>query len=82
VFCPIASFEQVLRNCHEDDFLAVLSAASEERYFGWDLVTIRGDQPELDPKQSKPFPFSLSELLPWWDRAHEFEATQTPTSTT
>ena len=67
VFCSIDDLEYVLSYSNEDEFLASLAAAIEDRFIGWVLPDIyrKVAQQGATPK---PFPFSLGEVLPWWQR--------------
>jgi hypothetical protein len=77
IFCPIHGLEEVLSVSTEDGFLATLKAAREDKYIGWGLSEINRDKEaakeKIDPKK---FPFDLDDLLPWWKRSNEFEATK------
>lgn len=66
VFCAIEDLEDALRSTDETSFMASLSAATDEgRFLGWALSSIwrKIQQEENEPK---PYPFDVSEVLPWW----------------
>jgi hypothetical protein len=74
VFCPIHGLEEVLSVSTEDSFLATLKAAREEKYVGWELREIHREEAAGKEKiEPKKFPFELDGLLPWWERANEFQ---------
>ena len=73
VFCPIQGLEEILCRSTEDAFLATLKAARQEKYVGWELREVHRDQAaENELMEPRQFPFRLDGLLPWWDRANEF----------
>lgn len=67
IICPIAELEQVLHRSNEDIFLASLQTAQEERYREWQFREVHRDtEAAQNFGASRPFPFDLGELLPWW----------------
>jgi hypothetical protein len=73
LFCPIQGLEEILCLSTEDDFLAALKTAREEKYADWELHNVHRDRTaEKDPMEPKQFPFELDSVLPWWKRSDEF----------
>lgn len=68
-FCPIQGLEEILSVANEDDFLATMRSAPDEKYAGWELREVNRHEAEArEPREPKKFPFKLDGLLPWWDR--------------
>jgi len=65
IFASIQDFERVLVQTDEDGLFRTLSAASEERFLGWLLPNVRQELGEA-VEDRKPYPFELSDILPWW----------------
>jgi hypothetical protein len=72
VFCTIEDLEAVVCASTEDGFIATLKATREKKYTNWELGAVHRDQ-ETGLVEPKPYPFKWDELLPWWERAKEFE---------
>jgi hypothetical protein len=67
VFCPIQDLVEILRVSTEDEFLASVKIAGEEKYVDWELREIsRAEQESVEKRVVKRFPFKLDGLLPWW----------------
>jgi hypothetical protein len=74
IFCPIESLEEILTISTEDDLLATLKAARDEKYVGWRLREIhRNATARMETIEPKKYPFDLAGLLPWWTRFDEFK---------
>jgi hypothetical protein len=71
-FCNIQELEFLLSRTDENGFLAVLSAADEDRFANWGLPEVRREIGEKAP-QPKPFPFEIKDVLPWWHRVEELK---------
>lgn len=77
VFCPINGLEPVLVRSSEDSFLNALRATREEKYIGWELVSVSKKEAEGKEKiDRKKFPFELHDLLPWWKRVDDLRKAQ------
>jgi hypothetical protein len=75
VFCSIHNLEEAVSLSTEDELLATLKAAREEKYIGWELATInRQEAAGKERIKPKKFPFELDGLLPWWKKSSEFRA--------
>lgn len=72
IFYPIHDLESVLSGSTEEDFLAYLKAACEERYAEWDFQRVYRQESESS-RTIKPndFPFHLDSILPCRKRINE-----------
>jgi hypothetical protein len=70
IFCSIEDLEQVLTIANAEHFKRSLSAACEERFFGWMLWNVNQEvMKELgSANERKAFPFKLGDVLPWWQQ--------------
>ena len=68
IICPILELEQILHTSHEDTFLASLNLAKDERYIDWGFREVhRESEATRNFGESRPFPFDLGDLVPWWN---------------
>lgn len=63
VFCSMQGLADVMIVSSEDQFLATLKSATEERYRGWDPLEVRRRAGDHNPRD---FPLEVADLLPWW----------------
>jgi len=64
-FANISDLERTLVSTSESSFLDTLAASKEDRFFGFELSSVR-DETEPEKIDTKTYPFDLSQLLPWW----------------
>jgi hypothetical protein len=64
VFCSIDDLESTLSASNEDKFLRSLMAATEDRFFGWQLPEVHREAVGQTEKHKR-FPFDLGQVLPW-----------------
>lgn len=67
IFCAIEELESMLMRSDEDRFLSAVSAATEDRFTGWQLPNVHREIGN-DAAAIKPYPFDLDEILPSWKR--------------
>jgi len=72
IFAPVEELDDVLAISDEDEFLATLQAARDQKFNGWMLKNIRQQLSETVPVR-KPYPFHPKEFLPWWDRNNKLD---------
>lgn len=72
VICPIHDLESILSTATEDTLLDTLKASQQEKYHGWMLREVHRDAGAAkESAEPKPFPFDLTNVLPWWGRLDE-----------
>jgi len=67
IFCAVQDLESVLMRSDEGRFLSAVSAATEDRFVGWQLPNIHSEIGN-DTAAIKPYPFDPDEILPSWKR--------------
>src|SRR5450759_5255599 len=72
MFCAIQDLETTLANSDENSFLRTMSAAGEDRFFAWMLPNIYNET-KGNTINTKPFPFQLGEVLPWWEETSQMQ---------
>lgn len=65
IFVAIQDFERLLLKTDLQGLKRTLAAASEERFLGWLLPDIGRDNLQNDD-ETRPYPFDLGDILPWW----------------
>lgn len=74
VICPINDLEFIMSTATEDTLLDALKASQQEKYHGWMLREVHRDaRAAKEPAEPKPFPFDLTDVLPWWGRLDELK---------
>jgi hypothetical protein len=68
VFCSIEDLESTLLVSDKARFLRALSAATEDRFVGWQLPQIHRESVGV-VQDRKRFPFDLGKVLPWWEES-------------
>lgn len=70
LICSIQELEVTLARSDEDAFLRTLTAARDEKYWGWMLSTVLAESKNAS-ESLKPFPFGPGDVLPWWKATEE-----------
>jgi hypothetical protein len=69
IFCPIEDLEATLSTATDASFFRAVSAATEERFQGWQLWGVHSEiAPDVKENNGYPFEGLMAEVMPWWSR--------------